>query len=222
MDSVTADALTSVNQIVQDLERVFITRDSVEYEFFIQNRINHLLVTHQWVFHVVPGNQKRTLSPHDDVMVIRLDGTHVGELSAVEGTYPYTGKRRFLNELEKLAGQPQTQENEAYGQVSMDDQEQNEDFRMIHDVVQRLQSRLERYRSKYSDDKAGVDPRTACDRPKPIKLGTRPKHSIKTHANPPPVRLNVRDVPLCGAKTQAGTKCRRRRTIGKTLCSMHL
>jgi hypothetical protein len=110
--------------------RGFCTKDNKEYKTFIQNRIDVLLKRKGWTFKV--SDHKIYCNPYDDLIVMN-NGEEVGSLGGIQGTYPYKGNRRLLNELEKLANQKQTDEEDAYEHQTEDDAEQNKDLRAIHE-----------------------------------------------------------------------------------------
>jgi hypothetical protein len=185
-----------------DMERLFITKENMEYKTFIQNRIDVLLKKKGWTFKV--SDHKKYRNPYDDLIVMNNNGEDVGSLSGIQGTYPYKGNRRLLNELEKLANQKQTDGEDAYEHLTEEDREQNKDIRTIHEGLQTVIGRLRRYRSDHFST-------TITDAIEDI-----PNHAIPT-AKP----IHSIPVTVCGAMTRSKKKCRRVRPHGKNTCHLH-
>jgi hypothetical protein len=196
MDVYTKTALVSIDDMLGDMERLFIIEDNKKYRDFIQHKIAALLTRKNWTFKV--ADKKTTRCPYDDVVLIHNDDTFE-VLGCVQGMYPYTGNRQFLNQLETVAHEPTTNEQDAYAGVQQGKQEENANLRLVHDALLNVSRQLGRYRVKYG-----------------IETTTGPNH---VSAIPRPI--HIRPTRLCGAITKNNTYCKRLLSSGKSTCCMH-
>jgi hypothetical protein len=196
MDVFTKNASVSIGDMLGDMDGLFITKDHKEYNDFIQQKIDALLKKNGWTFKV--ADDKTTRCPYDDVVVMQNDEKKE-VLVCVQGLYPYTGNRHFLNKLEHLANEYTTDEQDAYAGVQKEARERNANLRLVHEALLNASRQLVRYRVKYgSETKTGPN---------------------NVSAIPEPIR--VRPTMLCGALTKNNKKCKRLRSSGKSTCYMH-
>jgi hypothetical protein len=196
MEKFTKNASVSIDDMLGDMDGLFITKDNKGYNDFIQHKITALLKKNGWTFK--RAEDAMTRCPYDDVIVMH-NNEELRGVVCVHGTYPYTGNRQFLNKLENLAHEPTTDEQDAYVGIQQDEQERNANLRLVHDALLNVSRQLGRYRVKYGSETKPY-PNKVMVPPKPIRAGPALK---------------------CGALTTQNTACKRSRSHGKSTCSMH-